>query len=210
MNRQENPLTQDFWIRALHYNETIGREYPGSIFHNDDGRIVTATWFTGNDYRNRSKLYGAYPPQFMPRVIELFPWNPTEHVIHLFAGSVKERPGEIRFDSSDQFSPTIVGNAEHLSAELRSVGYAKTAMWDLILADPPYSPEDAKRYGVKMPNVRKVLHECARVLATGGYLGWMSTTWPMFSKKELSLVGHVTIIRSTNHRTRSWFVFRKV
>ncbi len=31
------------------------------------------TWLLGNDYRNRSSFYGAYPPGFLKRLAALFP-----------------------------------------------------------------------------------------------------------------------------------------
>ncbi|HEY1199273.1 MAG TPA: class I SAM-dependent methyltransferase [Thermoplasmata archaeon] len=203
VDRGPNPLTAGFWERAERYNATFGKLYPGSKFHNDDNRIVAATWFTGNDYRNRSRLYGAYPPQFLPRVRSLFEDVPPERVLHLFAGSVVPLPGEVTLDASPEFRPTVIGDAEDVAVLFGKKFY-------LILADPPYSPADAEKYGAKMPNVPKVVSACAEILEPGGYLGWLSTTWPMFSKERLSLVGHVAIIRSTMHRTRSWFVFRRV
>jgi hypothetical protein len=198
-------LVDDFWERATRYNETFGKTYPGSVFHNDDGRIITATWFTGNDYRNRSRLYGAYPPQFLKRVMALFGDIGPEMTLHLFSGSVVPRPGEVTFDASYEFHPTYIGDAERLTSCL-----PRRRRFDLILADPPYSKQDAAVYNQKMPNLAKVVSECGKALTGGGYLGWLSTTWPMFSKEKLSLVGHVAIIRSTMHRTRSWFVFRRV
>ena len=50
------------------------------------GGRLTGLWFMGNDYRNKSRMYGAYPPGFLPRVFALFP--DARRVLHLFSGSL--------------------------------------------------------------------------------------------------------------------------
>lgn len=97
--------------------------------------------------------------------------------------------------------------------------------FDLILADPPYSVEDCEHYGTPMVSRSKVVNECFKVLAPGGHLVWLDQVFPMFRKVETPLVGtiycreelpkgmvqagEIGMVKSTNHRVRAVFMFRK-
>lgn len=203
---------RDFLLRAKRYNSSEpGTRWPGSVFHNTDGRVTTATWFTGQNYRATSDLYGSYPPNYLYRMAPLFDDIPRERVMHLFSGSVKADDGAFTFDRNPAMKPKMVGNAEQLSEHLQAQdGSHHWPPFQLILADPPYSKDDAEKYGYPMVNRRRVVSECAKVLTPGGYLAWLDTVFPMHTKKEFVLVGHIAIIRSTMHRERGVFVFRRV
>lgn len=121
-------------------------------------------------------------------------------ILHLFSGSVQQ---DDTFDISDKYNPSYVGDAYNLSKIVKQ-------KYDLIYADPPYSKEDAKKYGTKMIKRYDVVRECVQVMDDGGFLVWLDQVYPMYRKKELKLVGVIGIIRSTNHRVRTAFIFRKV
>lgn len=55
-------------------------------------------------------------------------------------------------------------------------------------------------------NKKKVLGQCALVLKSGGWLLWLDTSIPQWSKKDWIWRGGVCILRSTNHRVR-WATF---
>jgi len=166
----------------------------------DGDRIwMNGNWTLGNDYRNRSKLYGAYPNGYLNRMMSLFP--DAEKVLHLFSGSLP--PGN--YTRVDLIQPADVkANAEQLSKHF------KAGEFDLCLADPPYSKEDAKKYGTKMVNRKKVLHELYKVVRPGGYVVWLDTSYPMFLSTEFHVCGFVTIVRCTNHRYRVAAIFQRV
>lgn len=82
--------------------------------------------------------------------------------------------------------------------------------FDLILADPPYSGEDADRYGAPMVDRKRVFDECVRVLVPDGNLVWLDMIHPMYRKVDLKLWGQVGIVRSTNHRYRLVTMFRRL
>jgi hypothetical protein len=73
---------------------------------------------------------------------------------------------------------------------------------DLILADPPYTTEDANHYGTAMVNRQTVFAECTHVLRAGGHLVWLDMVLPMFSSDTLRTWGYIGIVRSTMHRFR--------
>ncbi len=164
-----------------------------------DGRWLNGIWILGNDYRNATPYYGAYPPNYLKRAVAMFP--DAERVLHLFSGSLP--PGTYtRFDIHGP-NADVIGDAHQLAS------YFKPAEFDLILSDPPYSGEDADHYGTPMIQRNKVLGQCAIVLQPGGFLVWLDQVLPMFRKRELHLCGAIGIVRSTNRRFRVASIFTR-
>lgn len=181
---------------------------------------LEGVWWLGNSYGNKSSYYGAYPGNFLKRVMALFP--DKERILHLFSGSLppgdytrfdRRDPGDLSDHQSELFSDyeraldfddgLVRGEAENLS------DYFEPGSIDLILSDPPYSIEDAERYGAILVNRRKVVSECRTVLEPGGHLVWLDQVIPMFSNREWKLVGSIGVFISTNHRTRGVFILEK-
>jgi hypothetical protein len=133
----------------------------------------------------------------------------AENILHLFSGSLTKKDvakgGKtiVRLDINPKLKPDVVANAETF-ADLRMGGY------DLILADPPYSVEDARHYGACLVNKKKVLFQCHKALKKGGTLVWMDQSIPMFRKDEWKWYGVISIYRSTNHRIRGVMLFEKL
>jgi hypothetical protein len=127
-------------------------------------------------------------------------------ILHLFSGSltaekVAKSLSEVwRLDLNPQYNPDYVRDAENTGLP--------DSQFDLIMADPPYSKEDAEHYGKPLCNRSKVLVECHRLLAQDGYLVWLDQSQPMYSKTYWDWVGVVLVLRSTNHRVRAAFFFR--
>lgn len=181
-----------------------------------NGRIE-GLWIMGNDYRVKSGYYGGYPAGYLPRVMSMFP--DAKRVLHLFSGCVEKTNAEhVTFDINPDRSPDICGNAENLRDHFHPCSF------DLILADPPYSVEDCEHYGTPMVSRFKVVKECFKVLAPGGHLVWLDQVFPMFRKTETPMVGtiytreelpgmnhvgEIGMVKSTNHRVRAVFMFRK-
>lgn len=165
-----------------------------------DDRWIDGVWMLGNNYKG-SGYYGAYPPGYLARILSLFPDVRDGYVLHPFSGSLRNVHG-VRVDVNPANAPDVVADATAMPFE--------DASFDLVLADPPYSAEDAKRYGTPMVNRRAVLKEFARVTARGGYLAWLDTVWPMFSKTQWHCFGQIGVVRSTNHRVRLVSIFRRV
>lgn len=163
---------------------------------------IYGLWQAGQNYRNKSRLYGAYPPRYLARVHSLFPEKLK--ILHLFSGEVEigtwETADEWTMDINESSGADFIGDAHDIG---KALDWATREMrFDLVLADPPYTREDAKKYGTTMINRKKVVHECAKVLEPGGHLVWLDTVWPMFTKREFQLTGIIGYVRSTNHRIR--------
>lgn len=197
--------------RARLYNEgEFGTKYPDSKIVVCRTRIF-ATWFTGNNYQNHSSLYGAYPPDYIRRIATLFPDSRT--VLHLFSGSLtKEQVQAVmpnaeidRLDIRPEAKPDFVADAETFWEE----NWGKHT-YDLILADPPYSVEDAEHYGPCLCNKKEVFRQCHEALVQGGTLVWMDQSMPMWKKTDWKWYGCINIWRSTNHRCRGVLLFEKI
>lgn len=179
---------------AQNYNRAFPN-YPPLV---STERWLYGIWVIGNDYRNKTEFYGAYPRSYLDRVMSIFP--NAKNILHLFSGSLS-KGNYTRFDSVQECD--VSGDAHQLSS------YFPRNTFDLILADPPYSGEDADKYGTPMVNRNKVVKECYKVLKLGGYLVWLDCVYPMYRKDELRLVGTIGLIRSTNHRFRVVSIFNK-
>jgi hypothetical protein len=173
--------------------------FPNSLFIAGDGRVV-GTFILGQDYRNKMGYHGEYPPNYLRRVKALFPDKQT--VLHLFSGKVDTEtfPGDT-VDLNPDLKPTYIANAQ----DLKNV---PLFLYDLVLADPPYSGEDANHYGTPMINRNKVMDALKR-LSPGAHVVWLDTMLPMWSKEYFSLEGCIGVVRSSNHRYRVISIFRR-
>ena len=187
--RRENAVTNARQRAALY--EAAFPGYP-AVWSSKDWLL--GQWNMGNNYKG-SGYYGSYPPGYLLRVAALFP-NPGK-VLHLFSGSLASGK-HVRLD---RCVDGRVGVVPDVQAEATALPF-RPASFDLILADPPYSGEDALRYGTCMVDRRRVFAECVSVPKPGGNLVWLDMVHPMYRKAELRLWGEIGITRSTNHRYR--------
>jgi hypothetical protein len=175
--------------------------FPRSLFVSEDGRIV-GTWIMGNDYRVRSGYYGGYPAGYLRRVAALFP--DRRRVLHVFSGRVDltAMPGDT-VDSNPDMNPTWVADAHDLSA-------VPLDQYDLVLADPPYSVEDAERYQTTMVQRNVVMRSLAAGMTEGARVVWLDQVLPMYRKAEWAIDAVIGMVKSTNHRFRVVTVFRRL
>jgi hypothetical protein len=184
--------------RIDHYVSATG--FPRSLFVAADGRVV-GTWIMGNDYRVKSAYYGGYPAGYLRRIRALFP--DKRRVLHLFSGKVElaALPGDT-VDIDATLGPTYVDDAQKLER-------VPLAAYDLILADPPYSIEDAARYQTTMVRRNVVLRALGRA-APGAHIVWLDQVLPMYRKDTFAIEAVIGMVKSTNHRFRVITVFRRL
>lgn len=199
----------DISQRAQLYNKAFP-SYPNMIA---DKNWLLGNWSIGNTYSG-SGYWGAYPRSYLKRIRSLFPEFSKEETLHLFSGSlspgfkgsednIKSFPG-ITFDGNSNLNPDVCGDASKLSS------YFNKEQFGIVLADCPYSEEDANKYGFCLINRQKVVKEAAKIIRPGGYLCWMDMVLPMYSKLQFKRIGEIMITRSTNHRVRAVFIFQRV
>jgi hypothetical protein len=183
--------------------ESYGRltGFPGSLFIAEDGRVV-GTWIMGNDYRVKSGYYGGYPAGYLRRIAAMFP--DRRRVLHVFSGQVDlaAMPGDT-VDCNAATSPTWVADAHDLSA-------VPLASYDLVLADPPYSVEDAERYQTTMVQRNVVMRSLASGMSEGARVVWLDQVLPMYRKTDWSIEAVIGMVKSTNHRFRVTTIFRRL
>lgn len=183
------------------YNYNRGRGiYSPLVEHNN---IACGFWLCGNNYRNPTGYYGTYPPSYLKRMKLLFPG--ALNVLHLFSGVVKKGTfdTETTMDINPELNPDTVGNAEKIA------DYFQSQKFDLILADPPYD-KNYIRYNTAPVNKKKVLKGAINILKPGGYLVWLDTIIPIWSKADgWVLRGTIGLVQSTNHKARVITILEK-
>jgi hypothetical protein len=197
--------------RAAAFNRAYAK-WPASHLHvvQEQGRdVLYGRWVIGNDYRNKTRYYGAYPAGYLERVMALFGDVPPKNAhrewtrLHVFSGSVPAGP----HDRCDLKSECEWRGSVYDIADL--VGTRRSSLYDLVLADPPYSSADAEKYGTAGVDRRRATAALARVTRVGGYLAWLDQCWPMHAKRDWLTVGRIAITRSTNHRLRDLTIFQR-
>jgi len=166
--------------------------------------VLYAIWVTGADYRNKSGYYGAYPPRFLSYLMALFP-GLLSAPVHVFSGSLPPSPDYIRVDVNPELKPDICCNVYDLPA-----AWGETRKCELQIADPPYSAEDAKRYGTPMVNRARAVAALSEIAQPGGHLAWLDVQWPLHTKRQWVTVGRILVQGSTMHRARVCSLFERV
>jgi hypothetical protein len=187
----------DWDARIENYARVTG--FPKSLFIAEDGRVV-GTWIMGNDYRVKSAYYGGYPAGYLRRVRALFP--DKTRILHLFSGRVdlSALPGDT-VDINPALAPTYVDDAQRLER-------VPLDRYDLVLADPPYSVEDADHYRTTMVK-RNVVMRALQRLPVGAHVVWLDQVLPMYRKDCFEQEAVIGMWKSTNHRFRGITIFRR-
>jgi SAM-dependent methyltransferase len=187
----------DLQSRTDKYNDTKRPKWPKLVYDQN--------WLYGVCYCSRSfqkqKYYGMYPLTYLERIRLLF--GDIKPLVHLFSGVVIPVKDEITVDNDKEMNPTYCCEADNLPFKSNSIG--------CIVADPPYSIEDAKKYTCrKYPKMSSVFKECSRVLKPGGYLVFLHTHLLQVSKStNLHLRGTIGILTGTNAKIRLCAIYRK-
>ena len=180
--------------RIINYEKTFPN-FPPSLFLSNNQ--IIGMWVMGNNYTTKTNLYGAYPHGYLKRIYALFPFVPYK-TLHLFSGSLPESNEYDKVDfnvglDAETFSEIIPHN-----------------IYELILADPPYSIEDCDHYGCCMVKRNLVFNQCFNVLKKGGHLIWLDQVLPNYKKTQFEVVARIGMVKSTNHRFRVITIFKKI
>ena len=109
---------------ALYDESEYGKKYPDSKFY---GTRHQATWFLGQNYKNATSYYGAYPPMYWKRIQTFI--RPGDKVVHLFSGSLEA--GEyVRVDMDSTMNPDVCCKTEDVGKHIEHNSV------DIIFADP--------------------------------------------------------------------------
>ena len=174
--------------------------YPRSLFISEDGRIV-GTWIMGNNYHVTSGLYGGYPHGYLKRIKSLFP--DKKECLHLFSGSI-----DLSIFSGKTVDINPLRNPDFID-DAQTLKNVPLEQFDIVLADPPYSIEDAERYQTTMIRRNIVMRSLGERLIHGTHVVWLDQVLPMYRKDQFDIVGVIGMVKSTNHRFRVITIFQK-
>jgi hypothetical protein len=183
--------------RIANYERVMG--WKDTLWLADGGATMLGYWVMGNDYRVRSGYHGGYPATFLKRVKALFPDAPK--TLHLFSGKVDVEafPGDT-VDSEIDNWPTYVDNAETMET-------VPLHDYRLVLADPPYTGEDAEHYGTAMVKRKKVWATLSARCVEGTFVAWLDQASIQYRKDEWHVLARIAMEKSTNHRFRTLKIF---
>lgn len=153
---------------------------------------IHGTWFCG---RPIAKYYGSHPKGFWKRAQKIIG---SDNMLHWFCGLAD---GGHRVDGNPEVNPDTICIGTKLPFPDNH--------FETSYADPPYSPQDAKRYDLKYPPARKVLRELARVTKPGGYIGLLHEFLPVVKGSGCKLKGVIGIINGPQKRIRGFYIFQK-
>jgi SAM-dependent methyltransferase len=173
----------------------VNSKYPMTVL---DKGWVYGVWYCGTSW-DRVRLHGQYPPTFLRRALSLFP--AAEKILHCPSGTVTGPGVTVDAIRDDVRCPQIIAQADNLTFEDET--------FDLILSDPPYTPEDSKKYGCAPFPLGKFMKESRRVLRTGGHLGMLHTYYPSYRRKEWSLKALIAVVTGFQRATRMFSIFEK-
>lgn len=129
------------------------------------------------------------------------PYCRNTDVLNLFCGMNKYG---IRVDLKEEVKPDYIADAHDLS-------FLADNSFDIILADPPYSTEEAKEiYNTPKLNYKKWTLECDRLLKPGGlFIVYHKYVMPNPNPNKYEVVKRVFIGNRTYHLPRVAIYFRK-
>lgn len=157
--------------------------------------IDTETWVLPRP--SKSKYKGSFPLHFEKKLWKAL--GEPKKVLHPFGGMAEI--GD-RVDVNEDVNPTWVGDAHNLD-------FIADNTYDLVILDPPYDNEQAKKlYGTKPLKYSKYISEAVRVCKPKGYIAvyhWVMTPRPEGTK----LIKRIVILTRVWHRPRVCMIYEK-
>jgi len=176
-------------------------------------RPITDLWILA---RPKVKYYGAYPSGFLERARALLGVTTDDAVLHVCAGKVRDYPfrGLGKNDKTLDVDPELKPDFHHdcrYSLPIRKGG------WPAILADPPYSADDAAHYAAgpgKLPVPAGLLCNCLLYVRAGGRVGILHYQWPRPPEKlgryPIKCVALIGVVVGYANNIRAFSVYEKV
>lgn len=186
-------------------------------------RPITDTWLLA---RPKVPYYGAYPAGFLERARWMLPVLPTDPVLHVCAGRVRDYsspdrgvkkgvplrgfyPSDVTVDIDPLVSPDVVCDVSQPG--WASNMYAFATLFRGILIDRPYTNEDAKKYRMtskELPTMKVLLTGAHELLLDGGRVGVLDYVWPR-PVPGLYPVAKIGVSCGFGNRDRCFSVFER-
>jgi hypothetical protein len=161
--------------------------------------------------RDGVKYYGAYPKGFLEKARFLLGIGWDDALLHVCSGRVRDYWNPKAIGENDFTLDCNAGTSPNYLCDVTTAddSTAMGELWDAILADPPYTPEDAKHYGdYPFPNPHKLVKKCVEAVKPGGRVGILHLVVPRCpaNARFRALIG-VTVGSGT--RARVFSIFEK-
>ena len=170
-------------------------------------RPICDTWVLA---RSKVKYYGAYPAGFLHRARQLLGVHISDPVLHVCSGEIGQYPydGLGPNDKTLDINPEV--NPDFLVDVATSIlPIHEDGDWCAVLADPPYTEEDAFKYGdYPLPSARRCLEQSLDVIDIGGRVGILHYAAPR-PPSGVKLVALVTVFVGFENRIRLYSVYEK-
>jgi hypothetical protein len=174
-------------------------------------RPICDTWILA---RPKVKYYGAYPSGFLSRARALLGVGASGVVLHVCAGRIRDYPfkglglHDMTVDLDPRTKPDFIMDVGRKLPERP----ASDGLWDGIMIDRPYTPDDAAKYlpGVAaLPPLNALLKRSLRAVPVGSRVGVLDYLWPHPGAygREVAVVGVGT---GRNARARWYTVFERI
>jgi hypothetical protein len=184
-------------------------------------RPICDTWILARpQLTGGRRYYGAYPSGFLSRARALLGVGADDIVLHVCSGMVRHHRhnGIGRHDKTvdldrrlkpDYCMDVREGLPPYVSSRMHSG-------WPAILADRPYSEDDADHYApgrAKLPDPGKLLRTCLEYVRSGGRVGFLDYLWPRppraIGEFRIRPIALVTVTTGYGQRLRAFSVFEK-
>jgi hypothetical protein len=173
-------------------------------------RPITDRWILARaKLLDGRKYYGAYPGGFPERARILLGAWPTEPVLHICGGMARFYPWKGGFGPNDK-TLDLDPNVHPDFLIDAAIGPYPTG-FRAILADPPYSAEDARHYWPgerKYPSPNRIVGLALAALPPGGRVGILHYMTPGM-RSDAKFVASVSVMVGGNNRDRVFSVFEK-
>ncbi len=193
-------------------------------------RPITDVWILA---RPKVRYYGSYPNGFLERARALLGVTPYDPVLHVCGGKARDYPakprgfgpGDRTLDLDDKLYPDYLQSADEPLPlyECKDATClqctdgdwhtgVKGHRWPAMIADPPYTPEDAAHYAPgadEFPKANLILKNMLAVVRPGGRVGMLHYVLPQPPKVGVRFVACVGVIAGYNNRMRCFSVFER-
>lgn len=179
-------------------------------------RPITDVWILARArLKGGQKYYGAYLGGFPERARALLGITISDPLLHVCGGKAKLYPYAAGFGPNDKtldIDPALTPDFIHdIRLPLPRGEGRGEGPWPAILADPPYSENDAERYTAGRnvyPPPNLLLRNCINAVRIGGRVGVIHYIWPSPPKNARSIAA-VTVLCGFNNRVRLFSVFER-
>lgn len=180
-------------------------------------RPITDFWFLARcKYKDGSKRYGGYLGGFLERARRLVGASINEPVLHICGGNAHLYPYAGGYgDQDERLDLDVAVKPEHLwdcSVSIPHQTFRGSEDWAGMIADPPYSAEDAKQYAPgadKYPSPNKIVSLACEVLPVGRKIGIIHYIVPA-CPKNAKFIACVGIVCGFNNRIRAFSVYERI